>query len=92
MAVDSKEKISKLDEKIKQLQAQKSSLLAKEKEKERKARTRRLIQIGAIFDSIGIDTLDKANSFKNEFENDEKCKNWINKIISSTEIKKKSDV
>ncbi|CAG9713938.1 conserved hypothetical protein [Clostridium neonatale] len=92
MAVDSKEKISKLDEKIKQLQAQKSSLLAKEKEKERKARTRRLIQIGAIFDSIGIDTLDKANSFKNEFDNDEKCKNWINKIISSNEIKKKSDV
>lgn len=88
MAVDSKEKISKLDEKIKQLQAQKSSLLAKEKEKERKARTRRLIQIGAIFDSIGIDTLDKANSFKNEFDNDEKCKNWINKIISSNEIKK----
>lgn len=88
MAVDSKERISKLDEKIKQLQAQKSSLLAKEKDKERKARTRRLIQIGAIFDSIGIDTLDKANSFKNEFDNDEKCKNWINKIISSNEIKK----
>ena len=91
MAVDSKEKISKLDEKIKQLQAQKNSLLAKEKEKERKARTRRLIQIGAIFDSIGIDTLDKANSFKNEFDNDEKCKNWINKIISSHD-KKESDI
>lgn len=88
MSIDSKEKISKLDEKIKQLQAQKNSLIAREKEKERKARTRRLIQIGAIFDSIGIDTLDKANSFKNEFDNDEKCKNWINKIISSTEIKK----
>ena len=91
MAVDSKEKINKLDEKIKQLQAQKNSLIAREKEKERKARTRRLIQIGAIFDSIGIDTLDKANSFKNEFDNDEKCKNWINKIISSNMIKK-SDV
>ncbi|MCS6105526.1 hypothetical protein DWV12_16895 [Clostridium botulinum] len=82
MAVDSKEKLSKLDEKIKQLQAQKNSILAREKEKERKARTRRLIQIGAIFDSIGIDSLEKANSFKDEFENDEKCKNWINKIIS----------
>lgn len=82
MAVDSKEKLSKLDEKIKQLQAQKNSILAREKEKERKARTRRLIQIGAIFDSIGIDSLEKSNSFKNEFENDEKCKNWINKIIS----------
>ena len=49
------EKINKLDEKIKQLQAQKNSLIAREKEKERKARTKRLIEIGAIFDSIGID-------------------------------------
>lgn len=79
---DNKEKISKLDEKIKQLQAQKNSLIAREKEKERKARTRRLIQIGAIFDSIGIDTLDKANSFKREFTNDEKYQNWINKLIN----------
>lgn len=80
---NSNEKINKLDEKIKQLQAQKNTLLAREKEKERKARTRRLIQIGAIFDSLGIDTLEKANSFKTEFDTDEKCKNWINKIINS---------
>ena len=46
---DIKEKINKLDEKINQLQAQKNSLIAREKEKERKARTRRLIQIGDIF-------------------------------------------
>lgn len=81
---DNKEKISKIDEKIKQLQAQKNSLIAREKEKERKARTRRLIQIGAIFDSIGIDTVEKAIAFKCEFYNDEKCKNWINKIINPT--------
>lgn len=80
---DNKEKISKLDEKIKQLQAQKNSLIAREKEKERKARTRRLIQIGAIFDSIGFDTIEKANAFKCEFNNDDRCKNWINKIINS---------
>lgn len=83
MSVDSKEKINKLDEKIKQLQAQKNSLLAKEKEKERKERTRKLIQIGAIFDSIGIDTLDKANLLKDAFTNDEKYKNSIDKIIYS---------
>lgn len=69
------------DKKIKQLKAQERAILARQKEKERKERTRRLIQIGAIFDSIGIDTLDKANSFKNEFDNDEKCRNWINKIL-----------
>lgn len=72
-----KEKINKLDEKIKQLQAQKNLLLAREKEKERKERTKRLIQIGAIFESIGIDTLDKANLLKNEF--DEKY-NYIDKL------------
>lgn len=72
---DNKEKINKLDEKIKQLQAQKNSLIAREKEKERKARTRRLIKIGAIFDSIGIDTVEKANAFKSEFINNRQCKN-----------------
>ncbi|CAG9713869.1 hypothetical protein [Clostridium neonatale] len=74
---DNKEKISKLDKKIKQLQAQKNSLIAREKEKERKARTRRLIEIGAIFDSIGIDTLEKANLFKCKFDNDETFKNML---------------
>ncbi|WP_294395520.1 hypothetical protein [uncultured Clostridium sp.] len=64
---DSKEKINKLDEKINQLQAQKNSLIAREKEKERKARTRRLIQIGAIFESLGFDTIEKATSFKSKF-------------------------
>ena len=73
---DNKEKISKLDKKIKQLQAQKNSLIAREKEKERKARTRRLIEIGAIFDSIGIDTLEKANLFNN----DETFKNMFTNI------------
>lgn len=66
---DNKEKINKLDEKIKQLHAQKNSLIAREKEKDRKARTRRLIQIGAIFESLGFDTIEKANAFKFEFHN-----------------------
>lgn len=69
---DNKEKINKLDEKIKQLQAQKNSLIAREKEKERKAHTRRLIQIGSIFESIGFDTIEKANAFKSEFNNDDR--------------------
>ena len=82
MATDNKEKIDKLEQKIKELQAKKNSLLARDREKQRKERTRRLIQIGAIFDSIGINTLEKANLFKNEFDNDDKCRNWINKIIN----------
>ena len=45
-----KEKVQKIDEKINQLKAQKQALLAREKEKERKARTRKLIQAGAILE------------------------------------------
>lgn len=77
MATDNKEKLTKIDEKIKQLQAQKNSILSREKEKERKARTRRLIQIGAIMDNIGIDTIEKAKLFKEEFEKNTAFKNWF---------------
>lgn len=77
-------KISKLDEKIKQLQAQKNTLLAHEKEKERKARTRRLIQIGAIMDNMGIDSLEKANTFKAQFENNSTFKSWFATFLNKS--------
>jgi hypothetical protein len=56
------------------LKAQKQAILAREKEKERKARTRRLIQIGAIIENMGIDNIELANKFKAYFENHEKSK------------------
>lgn len=69
---DNKEKINKLDEKIKQLQAQKNSLIAREKEKERKARTRRLIQMGASLKQLGIETQEQLNFFIKEYKNNQK--------------------
>jgi hypothetical protein len=42
------EAIKRLDEKIEQLKHRKQAIANKEKERERKARTRRLIQIGAL--------------------------------------------
>ena len=48
MAKSYEEKIQNFDEKMAQLKQQKKALIAKEKEKERKARTRRLIQKGAL--------------------------------------------
>ena len=48
MAKSYEEKIQNIDEKMAQLKQQKKALIAKEKEKERKARTRRLIQKGAL--------------------------------------------
>lgn len=77
-------KISKLDEKIKQLQAQKNALVAREKEQERKARTRRLIQIGAIMDNMGIDTEEKANNFKEQFQNNPTFKGWFETFLNKS--------
>lgn len=42
------EKIEKIEQKIEQLKNQKKAIVQREKEKERKARTRRLIQNGAL--------------------------------------------
>ncbi len=44
------EKIQELDTKIHQLEARKEQIENRSKEKERKKRTRRLIQVGAIFE------------------------------------------
>ena len=76
-----KEKIDKIEQKINQLKAQKQALLAREKEKERKARTRRLIQIGAIIENMGIDNVELANKFKSYFDNNEKSKTWLDRFI-----------
>ena len=75
------ESIDKLDEKIKQLKARKQAILNKQKEKERKARTRRLIQIGAIIDSMGINDVELANKFKEYFQNTQKSKAWLENFI-----------
>lgn len=81
-----KEKIEKIEEKINQLKAQKQALLTREKEKERKARTRRLIQIGAIIESMGIDDVELAAKFKYTFENNNSCNNWLNDFIEKNKI------
>ena len=81
--MDTTSKIDKLEEKIKQLKAQKQALIYREKEKERKARTRRLIQIGAIIDSMGIDDVELADKFKQYFETNQKSKTWLENFIKT---------
>ena len=65
--LEQNKKLLDIEEKIKQLKAQKQAIINKKKEKERKARTKRLIEIGAIIDSMGIDSINLANEFKNHF-------------------------
>lgn len=60
----SDERIEKLEEKISKLKAQKQALVSREKEKSRKERTRRLIQIGALFESYtGISSTEEAEEW-----------------------------
>ena len=79
--MEQQSKVDKLELKINQLKAQKQAILAREKEKERKARTRRLIQIGAIIESMGIDNVELADKFKSYFADNEKSKTWLEKFI-----------
>lgn len=46
--VTKEEQLKIIDEKMAQLKAQRQAIVAREKQKERKNRTRRLIQIGAL--------------------------------------------
>ena len=68
-----KEQRAKLQEKIATLQAQDKALAAKEKEKERKARTKRLIEIGAVVESVAGHPIEK--------EGLEKFKQWLMKHL-----------
>lgn len=52
MSTKEMSKLEKLEDKIKALESQKKELQARVREKERKERTRNLIQIGAIIQSV----------------------------------------
>ncbi len=86
--MDHKEKIDKIEDKINQLKAQKQAIMSREKEKERKARTRRLIQIGAIVENMGIDNIELADKFKAYFEKNDNSKAWLENFIEENKAKK----
>ena len=55
---ETNEQIDALEEKIKQLQARKKALINRQKEADRKARTHRLIQIGALMEKYADGEID----------------------------------
>lgn len=61
-----KEQRAKLQEKIAQLQAKEKALAQKDKLQERKARTKRLIEVGAVVESVVGHPIekDKLENFK----------------------------
>lgn len=62
------EQIEKLQERLEKTKARLQQLQAKKKEKERKERTRRLIQIGAIFERyFEISSIEEAETIAKTF-------------------------
>jgi len=62
MAKTKHERIASIEEQIAQLENQRKQLIQKQKEDDRKARTRRLIERGAILESL----IENADSYTNE--------------------------
>lgn len=67
-AKSSEQKIAELDNKINQIKAQKKALQNKIKAEERKARTKRLIQIGAEVEHYAGCEISDMESFKKYLE------------------------
>lgn len=60
---NAEERLIELDQKIEQLKARKQKLRAQLSQKERKERTRRLIQIGAIFEKyFSLQSVEEAET------------------------------
>jgi uncharacterized coiled-coil protein SlyX len=76
------ERIAEADKRIKQLQTQKQALVQAVQQRERKERTRRLIQIGGIMTRLRIDTLEKAQAFQREVEGRSEVREWLDEVLS----------
>lgn len=63
------ERLEQLNQKMEQLKAQKQRIQSQINQKERKARTRRLIQIGAIFENyFGVSSVEEAEEIAKTFQ------------------------
>lgn len=93
MAIKTEEqRIEALSEKIKKLEMQKKQLETRTKDKERKERTRKLIQIGGILSTLGIDTIEKADLLKTNITNNPKAKDWFEKLYNGKKEEEKRTV
>lgn len=60
----SDDRLKKIDEQVARLKAQKQAILNRDRAKDRKVRTRRLIQIGAIIEKcLDINSVEEAEAF-----------------------------
>lgn len=77
------QRVTDTEKRIRQLEAQRQLLSQRLKQQERKARTRRLIQVGAIISYTGLDTPEKAQLFQQAFLKDARVRAWLTKLLES---------
>lgn len=79
------ERILELQEKQKQLKAQEKALKNQQSQTERKARTKRLIEIGAVVESVLGKPIEKEDlpKLKAFIELQEQRGNWFSKAMNS---------
>lgn len=74
------QRLAETQERIRQLEARKQALAQQVKQRERKERTRRLIQIGGIMARLGVDTVEKAVAFHRAVESNQRVKVWLSQV------------
>ena len=71
------DRIRKAEEKVKTARARLQKLEAINRQKERKERTRRLIQVGGIMAHLGVETVDQAEALRKAvMDGSDKFKDW----------------
>jgi outer membrane murein-binding lipoprotein Lpp len=79
------QRINDTETRIRQLEAQKRLLAQQLKQQARKDRTRRLIQIGAIMDRLGMDTPAKAQAFQALVQDNAELKAWFAELMATVD-------
>lgn len=82
-------RIAEAEERIKQLHARKQTLANQLQAQERKERTRRLIQVGAIMAKLGVDTPKKAQVLQRAVEQQQEIRMWLNCLLNGSKERKR---
>lgn len=85
MSLSREEKLASIEAKMERLKLEKNAILKKEKEKERKARTKRLIEIGAEVESVYGEALTKEQiiALGNFLRQQDERGNWFSNALDS---------
>ncbi len=71
------DRIKEAEEKVKQARAKLQKLEALNQQKERKERTRRLIQVGGVMARLGVNTVEQAEALRKAvMDGSDKFKEW----------------